>query len=411
MGKWLLVGFSLLAVPASSQTVALRAGNLIDPANGSVTKNQIILVKDKKIVEVGANVAIPKDSQIIDLSKEWVMPGIMDAHTHVTLTEDAFQGDGVYLLEGTGLRALRGLHNAQILLNAGITTVRDVGNDANFAAVDLRKAIDAGWFVGPTVQTAGKIISPFGGQSSGITPEAGPEWLFEYYDADGPDEVRKAVRKNIFYGADLIKLVADNSDYHYSLEEIRAAVEEAHHAGRPVAVHVYGGEAADNVIAGGVDSIEHGFSLTDEQLRHMKEKGIFLSSTDFPAPHWEAGGDPDWKKKAAETIDRLQRAYKIGVKIAFSTDIVTQYKSETRAEMTWDYLRVWRSAGVPNAAILRCMTTNNAELLRIQKDRGAISAGLFADIIAMPTNPLDDIESLRKIDFVMKNGATVRTPR
>ena len=411
MRKWLLVGFSLLAVPAWAQTVALRAGNLIDPANGTVTKNQIILVKDKKIVEVGANVAIPKDSQIIDLSKEWVMPGIMDAHTHVTFTEESFGGDSVYLVEGTGLRALRGLHTAQILLNAGITTVRDVGNDANFAAVDLRKAIDAGWFVGPTVQTAGKIIAPFGGQSADITPEAGPEWLFEYYDADGPEEIRKAVRKNIFYGADLIKLVADNSDYHYSLEEIRAAVEEAHHAGRPVAVHVYGGEAADNVIAGGVDSIEHGFRLTADQLRRMKEKGIFLSSTDFPAAHFEAGGRQDWKKKAAEIIDRLQRAYRIGVKIAFSTDIVTEYKGENRAEMTWDYLAVWRSAGVPNAEILKCMTTNNAELLRIQKDRGAIAVGLFGDIIAMPSSPLDDIESLRKIDFVMKNGAIVRMPR
>jgi len=411
MRKWLLVGLLLPAVAAWAQTVALRAGNLIDPASGTVTQNQIIIVKDKKIVEVGANVAIPKDSQIIDLSKEWVMPGIMDAHTHVTLTGQTFEGDSVYLVEGTGLRALRGLHTAQILLNAGITTVRDVGNDANFAAVDLRKAIDAGWFVGPTVQTAGKIIAPFGGQSTGITPEAGPEWLFEYYDADGPEEVRKAVRKNIFYGADLIKLVADNSDYHYSLEEIRAAVEEAHHAGRPVAVHVYGGEAADNVIAGGVDSIEHGFKLTDDQLRRMKEKGIFLSSTDFPAAHIEAGGNQGWKDKGAAIIDRLRRAYKIGVKIAFSTDIVTEYKGESRAEMTWDYLAVWRSAGVPNAEILKCMTTNNAELLRIQQDRGAIAVGLFADIIAMPSSPLDDIESLRKIDFVMKNGAIVRVPQ
>ena len=175
------------------------------------------------------------------------------------------------------------------MLNAGITTVRDVGNDANFAAVDLRKAIDAGWFVGPTVQTAGKIIAPFGGQSRGIPQEIGPFWRFEYYDADTPEEIRKAVRENIFYGADLIKLVADNSDYHYSLDEIRAAVDEAHHAGRPVAVHVMGGEAADNAIAGGVDSIEHGFFLTDDQLRLMKEKGIFLSSTDFPAAHFEAG--------------------------------------------------------------------------------------------------------------------------
>jgi imidazolonepropionase-like amidohydrolase len=178
-----------------------------------------------------------------------------------------------------------------------------------------------------------------------------------------------------------------------------------------VAVHVLGGEAADYVIAGGVDSIEHGFFLTDDQLRRMKEKGIFLSSTDFPAAHFAAGEFANAEKIGASIIDRLQRAYKVGVKLAFSTDIVTDYKDENRAQMTWDYLAVWRAAGVPNAEILKCMTTNDAELLRIQKERGAIAAGLFADIIAMPSSPLDDIESLRKVDFVMKNGAVVRKPR
>ncbi|MGA8506420.1 MAG: amidohydrolase family protein [Candidatus Sulfotelmatobacter sp.] len=411
MRELLLVLFSLLTLPVSAQTIAIRAGNLINPGDGSVAKNQIILVKDQKIAEVGANVVIPKDSQIIDLPHEWVMPGVMDAHTHVTWSAPHFKDlEYAYSAEPTGLRALRGLHTVQILLNA-VTTIRDVGNDANFAAVDLRKAIDAGWFIGPTVQTAGKIIAPFGGQSEAVPPEVGPLWSFEYYDADSPEEIRKAVRKNIFYGADLIKLVADNSDYHYSVEEIRAAVDEAHHAGRPVAVHVYGGEAADNVIAAGVDSLEHGFLLTDDQLRKMKEKGIFLASTDFPSSHSEAGGEEDWKEDGERITDRLRRAYRIGVKLVFSTDIVTGYKNENRAEMTWDYLAVWRAAGVPNAEVLKCMTTNAAELLRLQKDRGAIAAGLFADIIAMPSSPLDDTEALRKVDFVMKNGAVVRMPR
>jgi len=411
MRNWILRICLLLAVPAWGQLVAIRAGYLIEPANGTVAKNQIIVVNGKKIMAVGANLAIPKDSTVIDLSKEWVMPGIMDAHTHVTQSVRYFRElDHNYLVEGTGLRSLRGLHIAQILLNAGITTVRDVGNDANFAAVDLRKAIDAGWFVGPTVQTAGKIIAPFGGQSTNIPPEQGPFWRFEYYDADGPEEVRKAVRENIFYGADLIKLVADNSPYHYSVEEVRAAVEEAHHAGRPVAVHVLGGEAADNVIEAGVDSVEHGFALTDAQLRRMKEKGIVLSGTDFPAVHFEAGEFKDGTALGASIIDRLKRAYKVGVKMGFSTDIVTDYKEEDRAQMTWDYLAGWRAAGVPNAEILKCMTTNDAELLRIQKERGAIATGLFADIIAMPSSPLEDIEALRRVDFVMKNGAVVRRP-
>ncbi len=402
----------LFAVSAAAQTIAIRAGNLIDPATGAVAKNQIILVKDKKIQIVGAGVAIPKDAQVVDLSDEWVMPGIMDAHTHVTQSVKYFHElDHNYLVESTGLRALKGLRIAQTLLNAGVTTVRDVGNDANFAAVDLRKAIDAGWFVGPTVQTAGKIIAPYGGQSSGIPQEMGPFWRFEYYDADSPDEIRKAIRENIFYGADLIKLVADNSDYHYSVEEVRAAVEEAHHANRPIAVHVLGGEAADNVIAAGVDSIEHGFFLTDDQLRRMKEKGIILSSTDFPTAHFEGGEFNHAQQIGSAIVDRLRRAYKVGVKIGFSTDIVTDYKDEDRAQMTWDYLAVWRSAGVPNAEVLKSMTTIDAELLKVQRDRGAIATGLFADIIAMPSSPLDDTESLRKVDFVMKNGTVVRKPR
>jgi len=405
------LGACFAAAPSHAQTVALRAGHLIDPGTGTVAANQIILITGKKITDVGPALAIPKEAVVIDLSSEWVMPGIMDAHTHVTQSVRYFRElDHNYLVESTGFRSLRGLHTAQTLLNAGITTVRDVGNDANFAAVDLRKAIDAGWFIGPTVQTAGKIIAPFGGQSRGIPPEIGPFWQFEYYDADSPEEIRHAVRENIFYGADLIKLVADNSDYHYSVDDVRAAVDEAHHAGRAVAVHVLGGEAADNVIAAGVDSIEHGFFLTDAQLTRMKEKGMFLSGTDFPIEHFEVGEIGNGELMGKAIVDRLRRAYAVGVKMAFGTDIVTDYRDENRADMTWDYLRVWRAAGVPPAEVLRCMTTNDAELFRIAKDRGAIAKGLYADIIAMPSNPLDDTESLRLVNFVMKNGAIVRKP-
>ena len=293
-------------------------------------------------------------------------------------------------------------------MNAGITTVRDVGNEAGYASVDVRNAINKGWFTGPTILTSGKIIAPFGGQSSGVPPEVGPIWRYEYIDADGPAEIRKAVRENIFYGADLIKLVSDNSDYFYSEEEIRAAADEAHKAGRALAVHCYKKEEADNVINGGADSLEHGWHLTDDQLRLMKAKGTFLAGTEFPEAHFVQGGYPDGKAISAAALDRLHRAYAIGVKMVFSTDIVTAMPGESRADMAWDYLAGWRKAGVPPAAVLKAMTTNAAELLRIQKERGAITSGLFADIIAMPASPLDDTEALRKINFVMKNGAVIR---
>jgi imidazolonepropionase-like amidohydrolase len=400
----------LFALPVFAQTIAIRAGNVIDPATGKVAQNQIIIIKDQKITDIGPNVAIPAGAQVLDLSNEWLMPGVIDSHTHVTflLPNMSTPLEENYLEVSNGMRVLQGLKIAQSLLHAGITTIRDVGNEADYASVDLRNAINKGWFVGPTILTSGKIIAAFGGQSSGVPPEAGAVWRFEYIDADGPWEIRKAVRENIFYGADLIKLVSDNSDYFYSEEEIRAAADEAHKAGRALAVHCYKMDEADNVINGGADSLEHGWHLTDDQLRLMKAKGTFLAGTEFPEAHFVQGGYPDGKAVAAAAIDRLRRAYTIGVKMVFSTDIVTAMPGESRADMTWDYLAGWRQAGIPPAAVLKAMTTNAAELLRIQKERGAISAGLFADIIAMPANPLDDTEALRKINFVMKNGSVVR---
>jgi imidazolonepropionase-like amidohydrolase len=402
-----------LAAVLQAQTVALRAGSLIDPATGKVTRNQVILIKEKAIVEVGDHVTIPKDAEVVDLSNSWVMPGIMDAHTHTTAGGDERFQDlySNYVREGTGFRSLRGLHTTQILLNAGITTVRDVGNEANYASVDLRRAINQGWFAGPTVLTAGKIIAPFGGQYRGIPPEQGAFWQFEYLDADSPEAVRAAVRKNIFYGVDLIKLVADYNRYQYSVEEIRAAVDEAHQAGLKVAVHVMGGKAADNVIEGGADSIEHGFYLTDDQLRRMKEKGIFLVGTDFPAAHLIRGGRADGQRIGDAIIDRLRRAYNLGVKMGFGTDIMIELPNTTRADMTWDYLGVWKAADVPPAEVLKCMTTNNAELFGMSKERGAIAPGFYADIIAMPESPLANLEALRGVHFVMKNGTIVRRPK
>jgi imidazolonepropionase-like amidohydrolase len=415
MIRKLFLLFLLVTLPAVAQIVAIRAGNIIDPATGAVAKNQVIVVENGKISAIGGNVSIPHGAQVVDLSNEWVMPGLIDAHTHLTLTELPGKApfEASYLKEGSALRGLRGLHNAQIILQAGFTTVREVGNEANYACSDLKKALKEGWFDGPTMQCAGKIIGQFGGQSGNIPPEQGEFWKWEYIDADSQDEIRKGIHENIYYGADVIKLVADNSAFHYSESDIRVAVDEAHAAGRPVAVHVYGGPAADNVIRGGADSVEHGFELTDEQLRLMKEKGTFLVGTDFPTTHL-AGLSPSNDVLAnadvlgKKIIDRLGRAHKIGVKMAFGSDTVTEMPGRTRADMMMDYLAVWRAAGVPPADILKAMTTNGAELLRINKERGAIAAGQFGDIIAMPADPLQDVESLRKVNFVMKNGKIVR---
>jgi imidazolonepropionase-like amidohydrolase len=319
------------------------------------------------------------------------------------------------LNQSSTLRGLHGLHNVMQALQAGFTALRDVGNSAEWAMSDVRRAIDSGWFAGPTIIDSGKIIAPFGGQSLDIPPRQGPIWQFEYIDADSPAEIRKAVRTNIYYGAGVIKLVADNSAYHYSVDEIRAAVDEAHRAGIPVAVHTYTTDAADNAIEAGVDSIEHGFELNDAQLKRMKEKGIFLVGTDFPRAHLDIVGTsggllPEPAVLAPKIIDRLKRAHRIGVRMAFGSDTTIEMPGRTRADLMFDYLAVWRAAGIPPADILRAMTTDAAELLRINKARGGIAVGLSADLVATPANPLDDIENLRRIDFVMKDGKIVRRP-
>jgi imidazolonepropionase-like amidohydrolase len=410
----LLIASMLVTAASFAQTTAIRAGNLVDPASGTILKSQIILVKGGKTAEVGPEVKIPAGTEVIDLTNAWVLPGLMDAHTHITVDDLDMSSylSALYLKESTAMRALRGLKTAQDVLQSGFTVVRDVGNDANYAAVDIREAIKKGWFVGPTVLTTGKIITPFGGQSRRLPPEQGPFWLFEYIDADSVDEVRKAVRQNIFYGADAIKLVSDQNAYYYTVEEIRAAVEEAHAAGLAVSVHVYGGEAARNVILGGADSIEHGFDLSDELLHLMKEKGTWLVGTEFPQAHIEKldpeGVEGSAKEEAAKYIDRLKRAYKIDVKLVFGTDSVCNLPGKNRGEMMLDYLDMWDAAGVPPAMTLKALTTNAAELLRINKTRGAIAKGMAADIIAAPANPLENIQALRQVSFVMKDGKVVK---
>jgi imidazolonepropionase-like amidohydrolase len=395
-------------------TTAIRAGHLVDPATGTVAENQIVLVRDGKIAAVGVGLGIPAGSEVIDLSGAWVLPGLMDAHAHLTLHfPTRVSGDlswaELFTKESSAFRALRGVHTARVVLEAGFTVIRDIGNAAEWADTDMRRAIEAELFPGPTILNAGKIIAPFGGQVDHIVPEQGPFWQFEYIDADSPDEIRKAVRQNIYYGANTIKLVADEYSYFYSEEEIRAAVEEAHQAGVIVGVHAGTDRPTRNAILAGADSIEHGFELSDEVLSLMKDRGTFLVGTDFPLEHLRLLYEEEEALRTSELIlDRLRRAHRIGVKMAFGTDVVATLPGKSRADMRLDYLAVWRKAGVPAADILKAMTTNAAELLGIQAERGAIKPGLAADIVATSENPLQDIDGLRTVHFVMKDGVVIR---
>jgi len=389
---------------SSSEVVAIKAGKLLDPETGRTTANQVILVEGNKIKEIGANVSIPAEAKIIDLSKATVLPGLFDAHTHLCMAVIPGRDQGNYyfttLLDTTGYRAIEGVANGMAMLQSGFTTVRDIGNAGNYADTDLRHAIEAGWVQGPTIVNAGIIIAPYGGQFH-LQPEkrdlATPEYLF----ADTRDEMRKAIRKNIHFGAKAIKIVVDDQDYIYSTEDIRFMIAEAHASGLKLAAHCWTHAGAHNAAEAGVDSIEHGFRMTDEDLQLAKKNNVTLVGTEFTEKLTGTEEHKIW-------VDRLKRAYKIGVNMAFGTDVIDALPGETRGTLAIDYIQSWMDAGVPAVDTLRAMTVNAARLLGVDKERGFLKPGMAADIIATAENPAENIQTLKKVSFVMKDGAIIK---
>ena len=373
----------------------------------------MIIIHDGKIKEVGPNLKINQIDTVIDLSNSWVLPGLMDCRVHITANNPyrakRYGVRGSYISESSSLRALRGAFVAEQFLMSGFTTIKEIGNDANYATADIIKAIKAGWIKGSTIIYAGKIIAPYGGQSRGVNIENEKIWEFEYIDADTPDEIKKAIRKNIYYGANTIKLVSGDNGY-YNIEDIKAAVDEAKKFGYKVSVHVFGGEAARNVIMRGAASIEHGDELDDNLLRLMKEKGTFLVGTDFSFDNNYAYYGTDSITANASTnllIDRLKRAYKIGTKMAFGTDIIIDLPGLNHVQSGLKVLETWKAAKIAPSYILQTMTFYAAELLGIEKESGVLAASYYADIIAVKNNPLDDIEAIKTLQFVMKEGKVI----
>lgn len=403
----------LIAGSAYAQDTVIKAGHLFDSRTGKVLDNQIIIIRNGRIQQVGAGLKYSPDDNVIDLSHSWVLPGLMDCHVHITSNYPYRQFSGLatsYITESTALRALRGAAVAKQLLEGGFTTIKDIGNDADYATADVIKAIRAGWTVGPTILYAGKIIAPYGGQSRSINTEHEGLWQFEYIDADSPDEIRKAIRKNIYHGANVIKLVADEQRYFYSLDEIKAAVDEAKRAGIKVTVHVMGGEAARNVILGGAAAIEHGMALDDDLLRLMKEHGTFLVGTDLSADNFYAygGSMEDAKENEARVVDRLKRAYRIGTKMAFGTDIIIDIDGLNRLQTNLKILQTWKKAEIPPSYILQTMTIHASELLGTEQYLGVIEPTFRADIIAVRSDPTKDIDAIKDVRFVMKTGKVIK---
>jgi len=412
MKIFITVLFLFVGLNTFAQNTVIKAGHFFDARTGKMIDNQMIIVQNGKIKEVGSNLKINKTDTIIDLSNSWVLPGLMDCHVHITsnLAYRKRNWNDINVTESNALRAIRGSVVAKQFLDNGFTTVKEIGNDANYATSDIIKAIKNGWIQGPTIIYSGKIIAPYGGQSSGLNPEHEHFWDWEYIDADSHEEIIKAIRKNIYYGATVIKMVTGDNGI-YDEEDIKVAVAEAKKYGLKVTVHVSkGGQEATNVILGGAAAIEHGWELNNTQLQLMKDKGTFLVGTDFAFDNWYAYEFDSTNSKSMVDIvvDRLKRAYAIGTKMAFGTDIVVDLPGLNRVQSNLKVLENWKLAGIPPSYILQSMTINAAELLGLENARGVLEKSYYADIIALKNNPLDNIDAIKTVQFVMKEGKVIR---
>jgi len=397
---------ALQAALATAQVTAIKAGRVVDPDAGTVAQNQVILVEAGRITAIGGNVKIPSGARVIDLSQATVSPGLVDAHTHLCMDVQARRDAGNYyittLLDPDAYRSIQGVVNAKTMLEAGFTTVRDVGNEGRYACVQVRRAIQRGLVPGPTMITAGRIIAPYGGQFH-LQPDKPALAEPEYYFADTHDEMVKAVRENVHYGATVIKIVVDDQQYIYSVEDIVFLKNEAARAGMKLAAHAWTEPGAHNAAEAGVASIEHGFDMTDADLEIAKKNGVVLVGTEYLAIADSPEAHKQW-------VDRLGRAYRIGVILVFGTDATNLIAGTTRGQDAMTGIDPWVEAGIPAPQILKAMTTSATRLLGVDKQRGTLQPGMFADLIATPDNPLTNIQTLKQVNFVMKDGVVVPLP-
>lgn len=413
-----LISLFFAAPLLAGEITIIKAGTLFDSKTGRVSRNAVIVVEDDRIVAVGnSDATVPEGATLVDLSDSFVMPGVMDMHTHVigNLEKDFFAG----YFQSPHRATIGGVVNAEKTLLAGFTTIRNVGA-SDYADVALRNAINAGEIPGPRMAVSGPSLGITGGHCDNNALNSSFEERSDGV-ADGPWEVRTQVRKNVKYGTDLTKFCATGGVFskgtkvgmtQYTLEEMQAIVDESHTHGRKVAAHAHGNEGIKRAIVAGVDSIEHASFLDREAVQMGIDRGTFFAldiyNTEYTLENGEANGVPEENINKEREVGTRQRqsftlAVDMGAKVVFATDSGVYPHGDNGKQ----FARAVRFGMTPSQALMSA-TSLTAELLGWEDRVGAIEPGLYADIIAVHGNPLDDISELEDVDFVMKGGVVYK---
>jgi len=409
--------FPAISRQAAGKIVAVKAAHAFDARSGAMIDNAVIIIEDARVKIFGANIAIPAEAELIDLGPKTVLPGLIDCHTHLTFEPNqmGYASLGVSVPRS----ALSGAKNARLTLEAGFTTVRNVGA-SGYADIALRDAINAGDVPGPRIVASGPALGITGGHCDNnlLAPE------FNHVDegvADGVPSVMRKTREVIKYGADLIKICStggvlslgdDPKASQYTLEEMKAIVGEAHRLGRKVAAHAHGGDGIKLAVLAGVDSIEHGSYIDDEAIKLMREHGTYLVPTlylgDWFMENYQRIGVPaPMVAKAKEVMPiarkNIARAFAQGVPVAFGTDSAVYPHGLNGREFA-----VYVKLGMTPVRAIQTATIHASKLLGWDDRIGTIDAGKYADLIAVDGDPTKDVTELERVKWVMKGGIIVK---